>query len=131
VEKNNPTLKVLDAIAQAIFDKKGSNILALDLQGISTMTDYVLIAEGNVDRHLRALTNEVVDAMEQKGYRPLHIEGMRDSDWIIIDFGDIVVHLFTQELREKYAIEELWRAGKIVDLHIITISNDRPTPYYA
>jgi ribosome-associated protein len=130
VDANDSALKLLDVIAQALFDKKGKNILALDLKGISTMTDYIIIAEGNVDRHLKALATEVSDAMEQRGYRPLHIEGMRDSDWIIVDFGEIIVHLFTPELREKYAIEELWRSGSIVDLHIIISNEGRAGTYY-
>ena len=121
--------KVLDVIAQAIFDKKGVNILALNVSGISTMTDYFVIAEGNVDRHLKAICSSILDAMKQRGRMPLHVEGDRDSDWVIIDFGDVVIHLFIPELREKYAIEQLWHEGKIVDLNII-ISNDDKKAFY-
>jgi ribosome-associated protein len=120
---SNKASKLLDVVAQAIFDKKGVNILALDVAGISTMTDNFIIAEGNVDRHLYAICDSIVDAMKQKGEVPLHIEGQRDSSWVIVDFGYILVHLFTPEMREKYAIEQLWREGKIVDLNII-ISNE-------
>lgn len=111
--------KFLNVISQAIFDKKGTNILALDVRGISTMTDYVVIAEGTVERHVKALHTTVLDAMQQKGQSALHVEGVREGDWIVIDFGDIVIHLFTPDLREKYALESLWKEGKIVDLHII------------
>jgi ribosome-associated protein len=114
----NDVLKLLDAISQAVFDKKGSNIIALDVRDISTMTDYYLIAEGNVERHVRAIHNSILDAMQQKGQRALHVEGVRESDWIVIDFGEIVIHLLTPDLREKYALENLWKEGKIVDVKI-------------
>lgn len=128
VEKDT-TQKMLDVIAQAIFDKKGANILALDLRGLSTMTDYMVIAEGNVDRHLKALGMAVLDAMEQKFICSLHSEGLHGSDWVIIDFSDIVVHLFTPDQREKYDLEELWRAGKIIDLQIIISNEGRNANY--
>ncbi len=123
MNSNNGAPKLLDVIAQAIFDKKGVNILALDVSDISSMTDYFVIAEGNVDRHLKALCSSITDAMKQRGEVPLHVEGLRDSDWVIVDFGGIVIHLFTPEMREKYAIEQLWKEGKIVDLKII-INNE-------
>ncbi len=117
--------KLLDVIAQAIFDKKGINILALDVSDISTMTDYIVIAEGNVDRHLRAISLSIADAMKQRGRMPLRIDGDRESDWVIIDYGEIMIHLFIPELREKYAIEQLWHEGKIVDLNIIISNEDK------
>lgn len=126
----NGASKLLDVIAQAIFDKKGVNILALDVAGISTMTDNLVIAEGNVDRHLKALCSSVLDAMKQRGCAPLHVEGNNDSDWVIIDFGDIVVHLMTAEMREKYAIEQLWKEGRIVDLNIIIGNEGTKNAHY-
>ncbi len=110
--------KLLDAIAQAIFDKKGFNILALDVRGFSTMTDYYVIAEGTVDRHLRAISLEIQDALGRKKINPFHVEGEHDDDWVVLDYGEVVIHLFTPELRERYALEELWKKSKIVDLEI-------------
>lgn len=115
---NTKSLKLLNEIAQAIYDKKGMNILALDVRGISTMADYFVIAEGNVDRHVRALSGAIKDAMQTHQIRPLHCEGEQSGDWIVLDFGEIVVHLFVPELREKYALEELWNKSKIVDVNI-------------
>ncbi|MBA3236763.1 MAG: ribosome silencing factor [Parachlamydiaceae bacterium] len=119
MKEQNDSNKFLDVISQAIFDKKGSNIIALDVRGISTMTDYVIIAEGTVERHVKAIHTTVLDAMKQKGQSALHVEGVREGDWVVMDFGDIVIHLFIPELREKYSLESLWKEGKIVDLHII------------
>jgi ribosome-associated protein len=109
----------LNLVAQAIYDKKGFNILALDVQGISNMTDYFLIAEGAVGRHVQSLNSFIKDTLSQKKIEPYQIEGARDGEWIVMDYGDFVIHLFTPEMRERYAIEELWSKSKIIDLHII------------
>ena len=116
----NSSLKQLDVIAQAIFDKKGFNILALDVRGISTMTDFFVIAEGTVDRHLKAISQSIVHALvDDSGDRPLHMEGEQSGDWVVIDYSNIVVHLFIPDIREKYAIETLWKEGKVVDVDIV------------
>lgn len=114
----NTTFKQLNEIAQAIFDKKGFNILVLDVRGISTMTDYFIIAEGTVDRHVQALSGAVIDQLAKEGQHPLHVDGNREAEWIVLDYGDLVVHLFIPELRQKYTLEELWQKGKIVDIQI-------------
>lgn len=110
--------KNLNIISQALFDRKGFNILALDVRGISTMTDYYVIAEGSVDRHVKALCTAVKEKLKETGLSLFHIEGEQDGDWIVMDCGEIVVHLFVPELREKYALEELWTKAKIVDVAI-------------
>lgn len=114
MNKKDQTL--LKHIAQAILDKKGFNILVLDVEGISTLTDHFVIAEGTVDRHLRALARDIVELMKENGRVPYHIEGLQEADWIVLDFVDIVIHLFVAGLREKYALEEVWKAGKVVDV---------------
>jgi ribosome-associated protein len=109
---------LLNNIAQTIFDKKGFNILAIDVRDISTLTDFFLIAEGSVDRHVRALSSVLREELGEKGHPALHVEGEDSGDWIVMDFGDVLVHLFIPELRERYALENLWKEGKIVDLSI-------------
>ncbi len=109
----------LNAISQAIFDKKGVNILALDVRGLSSMTDYFIIAEGSVNRHVKALCREIKSKAQEAGLSLFHIEGDNEGDWIVIDCGDIVIHLFTPEMREKYAFEEVWKNASIVDVEII------------
>ena len=114
-------LKDLTRIAQAVYDKKGFNILVLDVRNISSMTDYFIIAEGSVDRHVKALSGTIIDELSTHCRRsPLHVEGQQEGDWVVLDYGDIVIHLFIPELREKYALEELWREGHIVDVKIST-----------
>ena len=117
MNKTNP-LFYLNAIGQAIFDKKGSNILALDVHTISTLTDYVIIAEGNVEKHVVAIAQTIIDRMQQIGQAPIYVEGLKTGDWVVIDYLNIMVHLFMPGLRDKYQLEQLWKEGQIVDLQI-------------
>ena len=111
-------IMMLQMIAQTIFDKKGSNILALDLKGISSITDYVIIAEGNVDRHVVAIAQAIEENLEKLGEKPVYVEGMSTGDWVVLDYIGIMVHLFMPGLRERYQLEKLWKEGQIIDLHI-------------
>ena len=112
----NRSIEMLNAIAQTIYDKKGFNILAIDVREISSLTDYFLIAEGSVERHVQALSLAVQDKIEEMEYPLFHVEGGKAGEWVVVDCGDILVHLFVPELREKYALEELWHEGALVDL---------------
>ena len=108
--------RVLNFIAQLLYDKKGFNILALDIRELSSLTDYFLIAEGNVDKHTVALAKEVIARLKELGLSPTYVEGMREGDWIVIDYLELVGHLFKPGFREKYRLEELWSEGHIIDL---------------
>lgn len=116
--KKDP-LKLLNLIAQVIYDKKGFNIIAFDLRGLSSINNYMLIAEGNVDRHVKSLSSFVIDLLRKEaGISPYRVEGKLGGDWIVIDYHDIIVHLFMPHLREKYQLERLWPEAKIIDLKI-------------
>ena len=101
----------------ALEDRKGENLLLLDIQDISSFTDYFILANGTSDRMLDALADAVMDAARNT-YR-LHgrREGRSEHGWIVIDFGDIVVHLLSPDQREYYQIEKLWERGKVL-LHM-------------
>ncbi len=94
--------KNLNLIAQTIYDKKGTNILALDVRGISTLTDFVIIAEGSVDRHVIAIADAIIDALHEAGFECTQKEGMHTGDWVVLDFLNIMVHLFGPGMRDKY-----------------------------
>lgn len=111
-------MKMLESICQSIFDKKGFNILTLDVRGLSTMADYYVIAEGNVEKHVQTLANVLCDTLAELGRRPVHIEGQKTGDWIVVDYSDVMVHLFTPDMREKYALEQLWQSAEIIDVPI-------------
>ncbi len=120
--KKDPLL-ILNAIAQAIFDKKGMNILALDVRNISTITDYVILAEGTVDRHVIAIARSIEDVLFSLSEKPSHVEGLQTGDWVVLDYVQVMVHLFMPGLRDKYQLEQLWREGQIVDLNIVIDRN--------
>jgi ribosome-associated protein len=111
------SLQTLELIAQTLYDKKGFNILVLDVSAFSTMADTYVIAEGNVERHTKALAKELTDVLAKEG-KHLYFMDAASPDWIVLDFADVVVHLMTPETREYYALEELWRKAKIVDVNI-------------
>ncbi len=115
MKNQDPFLK-LNVIAQAIYDKKGTNILALDLRKFSSLTDFVIIAEGNVDRHVMALAATVRDAMRKLGEEPVHTQGLQTGEWVVLDYSDVMVHIFKPGMREKYHLEDLWKESEIVDL---------------
>jgi ribosome-associated protein len=116
--KNDP-LVILNTIAQSIFDKKGTNILALDVRGISTITDFVVIAEGNVDRHVVAIAQNIENELKALGEKAIYVEGLEYGDWVVLDYLNVMVHIFMPGVRDKYQLERLWGEGKIVDLNIV------------
>ncbi|MES2198843.1 MAG: ribosome silencing factor [Chlamydiota bacterium] len=109
---------VLNCIAQAVFDKKGINILALDIRPCTDTTDYVVIAEGLVDSHVKAIAQEVIAVMEKEGISLSYEEGMKNGDWVVLDFTWLSVHLFMPGMRERYELESLWSEGLVVDVAI-------------
>ncbi len=111
-------LQLINSIAQTVYDKKGFNILALDVRGISTMTDYFLIAEGSVEKHVTALGKAIIQELKHEGELPIHVEGLTEGDWVVVDCGELVIHLFMPTMRDKYRLESLWQEGKVVDLGI-------------
>src|SRR5581483_5539077 len=110
-------LQTLNTIAQVIYDKKGFNILALDVRGFSSITDYILIAEGNVDRHVSSISRAIIEELDEN---PVHVEGVKTGDWAVLDYGEVMVHIFGPNLRERYSLERLWQESKIIDLDIST-----------
>jgi len=110
--------EIVNLIGQAIYDKKGINILALDVTGMSTIADFMVIAEGNVDRHVMAIGREVVDVLRENGVKAYQSGGFEEGDWVILDFAGVMVHIFAPELRDKYCLEKLWPKSEIVDLQI-------------
>lgn len=109
---------ILNEIAQAIYDKKGFNILVLDVHEICSITDFFVIAEGSADRHVQAIAKMLIEFLEKKGY-PLHREeGVKTGDWVVLDFHNFIIHLFMPELRERYSLEQVWQKGQIVNVTI-------------
>lgn len=110
--------ELVSAIAQEIYDMKGFNILAIDVREISEIADYFIIAEGNVDRHVKAISRSILSRLSELGQSPAHVEGVERGDWVVIDCLNVVVHLFLPQIRQRYRLEDLWQKGEVVDLKI-------------
>jgi len=98
-----------------IADKKGEDVLLLDIQGLASFADYFVICSGTSDRQLQALMKGVREGVKEAlGVPPLHVEGESSSGWVLLDYGTVVVHIFTPALRAFYDLEGLWREGRVV-----------------
>ena len=101
---------------RALEDKKAADIKVLDIAAISTLADYFIIASGANRNQIQAMADNAEEILGRAGYHARGVEGYRNGNWILLDFGDIVIHLFDQENREFFSIDRLWRDGKEVDL---------------
>lgn len=97
-----------DIALAALEESKAEDVKVLDVTSLTDITDYMIVATGTSDRHVRALANNVLDAMREAGQTHLGIEGEEDKDWILVDFVDIVVHLMRAQTRSRYDLESLW-----------------------
>lgn len=109
---------MLQQICQTIYDKKGFNTITLDVRPMATLTDYFVIAEGNVEKHVQTLARELQEVLREYGRQPVHVEGQRQGDWVVLDFSEIVIHLFIPDMRERYQLEQVWQQASIVDVPI-------------
>lgn len=113
---SNPSAQqLLKMVAETLEEKKAIDIVSLDLHNLSLVTDYYIICHGNSDRQVQALADAVVERVEKAGYQVRGLEGMDTSRWILIDLGDVVVHIFHREDREYYDLERLWSDAKVVE----------------
>jgi ribosome-associated protein len=100
--------KLNELIIAALEDVKGQNIVELDVREMTDVTDTLIIASGTSGRHARSLGSNLVEDLKKQGYQPLGVEGMDAGDWVLIDYGDTVVHVMQKETREFYELEKLW-----------------------
>ncbi len=108
----------LHVIAQTIYDKKGENIIGLDISEISSTVDSILIAEGAIDRHVVAIGKAIREEMKSRGEAPVRVEGLDSGEWVVLDFVDFMVHIFTPQMREMFQLERLFSNGKLINLEL-------------
>lgn len=95
-------------IVEALEDLKGKQIVQLDVRELSSVMDTLVLASGTSSRHVKSLANNVVEDAKQQGHPPIGVEGVDSGDWVLVDFGDIVVHVMQEETRSFYDLEKLW-----------------------
>jgi len=107
--------QLMELAVKAAEDKKGMDVVALNLKGVSLIADYFVICHGNSDTQVQAIATEVRKQAEEHGARIKGIEGMNSARWVLLDIGDVVVHIFHRDEREYYNIERLWSDAKVVE----------------
>ena len=118
-------MEKLECIVRAMNDKLATNIVAIDMRETSPLFDYFVLCTGSNQRLLNAIKDNVEEQCELNGYEVKAIEGLRDSQWILMDLGDIVVHIFEGEARDNYNLEKLWGDMPRVDICLLYTS---PSP---
>ena len=104
--KGKPTVQ--DVVLDALADMKAVDVKALDVRGLTDITDTMVVASGTSDRHVKSIADRVVQRCREAGFRPFGIEGERDGDWVLVDLHDVVLHVMLPRVREFYALEKLW-----------------------
>lgn len=100
---------------QALSDKKGEDIKIIDIQSVSVLADYFIIADGSNPNQVQAMADNVEEILEKAGCECKQIEGYQNANWILMDYGDIVLHLFDEENRLFYDLERIWRDGTVIE----------------
>ncbi|WP_125606571.1 ribosome silencing factor [Lapidilactobacillus bayanensis] len=108
--------EILEAAVKAGDDKRAENIVALDMRNVSLLADYFVIMDASSERQVVAIVEEIEKQVEALGVEG-HVEGKKGSKWILIDFKDVVIHVFLKEEREFYNLEKLWSDAPMVDIH--------------
>lgn len=102
------TENLQDLLTNALDDLKGENIQTLDVTELSDVMDFLIIATGTSNRHVKSLANNAIEEAKEKGIRPIGVEGMDAGEWVLVDYGDTVLHVMQQSTRDFYELEKLW-----------------------
>ncbi len=116
------TEELLNIVQTVLDERKGQYITTLDVRGKTSFTDYMVIATGTSDRHLKSLCEYVAEKVKENGGKPLGMEGDLGSDWVLLDLGDVIVHVMTAQAREFYQLEKLWSVDHAKEATVTTES---------
>jgi ribosome-associated protein len=103
--------KTLNLIMSRLDDMKAEDTVTIDLRGKSSISDYMIVTTGRSNRHVGSLAENVVKGLKEAGIKTIHVEGLTNCDWVLIDCGDAIVHVFRPEVRDFYNLERLWTQG--------------------
>jgi len=112
-----PEPKMLDIVLHSLDDAKAEDTVAIDIAGKSSLADHMVVTSGRSNRHVSAVADQVVKALRDNGFGKPRIEGLPHADWVLVDGGDVIVHIFRPEVREFYNIEKMWQADFAADAH--------------
>ena len=112
----SPEKMMAQIACKAIDDKKGQDIKVIDIHNVSVIADYFVIASGTNSNQVQAIVDNVEEQLGRAGFEAKQIEGNRNSSWILMDYGDVIVHVFDEENRLFYDLERIWRDGKVLEM---------------
>ena len=104
--------EIVRLVYQALEEKKAEDITIIDISNISVISDYFIVASGSNQNQVQAMVDNVEEQLGRAGYEPKQIEGTKNSSWILMDYGDLIIHIFDEENRLFYDLERIWRDGK-------------------
>ena len=107
---------ILEIAVNAADDKKAHDLVALDISEIASFANYFLFCTGDSSRQMQAIADEIEKQLKEVGVRPSHVEGYQNAEWILLDYFDLVVHIFSKNARVYYDLERLWRDGKTLEI---------------
>src|SRR5690349_10908318 len=107
--------QMIDVVLQSLDDAKAEQTVAIDIAGKSSLADHMVVTSGRSNRHVAAVADQVMKAMRDNGFGKPRIEGLPHADWVLVDGGDVIVHIFRPEVREFYNIEKMWQADFAAD----------------
>lgn len=112
----NRELEMAKLACHALDEKKGKDIKVIDIHEVSVIADYFVIASASNQNQVQAMVDNVEEMLTKAGYEPKQIEGTRNSSWILMDYGDLIIHVFDEENRLFYDLERIWRDGKVLEM---------------
>jgi ribosome-associated protein len=110
ISVNDAVSRAIKTVLASLEDSKAENIVSIDIQGKSSLGDYMVVASGRSHRHVSAVADHLLKALKDAGLGTARVEGLAGADWVLIDSGDIIVHVFRPEVREFYNLEKMWQA---------------------
>lgn len=112
-----PDMSVVDLILNTLDDAKAEETVSVDITGKSSLADHMIVTSGRSQRHVGAVADQVISALRDNGFGKPRVEGLPHCDWVLVDTGDVIVHIFRPEVREFYNIEKMWQADFAADAH--------------
>lgn len=113
--------KVRDMVMKALDADKAVEIEMIDLRGLTSLADYMIVASGTSSRHVNALADKLTERLSIIGLKEIRVEGRENSEWVVVDAGDVIVHIFQPEVRSFYNIEKIWNMPSATPSHLATI----------
>jgi ribosome-associated protein len=112
-------VQLLKVVLDTLDDAKAEDVVCIDLKGKTSIGDHMVVASGRSQRHVGAMADQLIRRLKEKGYGRARVEGLPHADWVLIDAGDVIVHIFRPEVREFYNLEKMWSADRPMERMVV------------